>query len=595
MRVRHLFKWCVATALAGLVVEYGLNKAVSAPPATPAPSGPASAEQGVQVLTRGPVHEAFAETVTFDPVPGIVAPKAPPAAIEELPPEQRPEGDNVAWIPGYWGWDEDRNDFLWVSGVWRDLPPGRQWVPGYWVQSAQGYQWTSGYWADAKASEVEYLPEPPATVEAGPNIAASSADQTWLPGCWVWQQGRYAWRPGFWAAAQPNWLWVPPHYVWAPRGYVFVDGYWDYSLDRRGVLFAPVYFGAGVYGRRGFSYSPTTVIDLGVFTNHLFVRPRYQHYYFGDYYAPNYQAAGFYPSYSYNSGRYGYDPIYAYDRWQHRQDRGWEQRQQAEFLNRRNHEALRPPHTWAEQRAMAARAVQPGARSSLVAAPLDQFRRNPNSSVRFQPVDQVERQRLARQAQDVQRFRQQRQLLENNAVGGPAGTRGSTFAPAKVRLPGSPIVARPDARLSKGRIPPKSYEAPRLDPNVAAKPRVNQTPGQPQQRTASRVPLDQPRQQPQPKVERQRPQPQPKVDQPRQQPQPKVERQRQQPQPKVERQRPQPQPKVERATPQPQPRVERAAPQPRVERQAPQPRGKDQEGPPSAGPKQDQPRGRDKN
>ena len=152
------------------------------------------ADEGVQVLTRGPVHEAFAETVTFDPEPGIVVPKRPPAAIEELPPEQRLEGANVTWIPGYWAWDDERSDFLWVSGIWRNLPPGRQWVPGYWGQSGQGFQWTSGYWADAKESEVEYLPEPPATVEVGPNRAAPSADQTWLPGSWVWQQNRYAWR-----------------------------------------------------------------------------------------------------------------------------------------------------------------------------------------------------------------------------------------------------------------------------------------------------------------------------------------------------------------------------------------------------------------
>ena len=244
-----------------------------------------ASEEGVQVLTRGPVHEAFAETVTFDPEPGIVVPKAPPAAIEELPPDQRPEGANVAWIPGYWGWDDERSDFLWVSGVWRALPPGRQWVPGYWGRSSQGFQWTSGYWADAQASEVEYLPEPPATVEVGPNIAAPSADHMWLPGCWVWQQSRYAWRPGFWATVQSDWVWIPAHYVWAPRGYVFVDGYWDYSIGRRGVLFAPVYFHRSLYSRPGFSYSPSMVIDLGVFTNHLFLRPQYQHYYFGDYYA----------------------------------------------------------------------------------------------------------------------------------------------------------------------------------------------------------------------------------------------------------------------------------------------------------------------
>ena len=232
-------KWCMVTALVALGAGFGLDKAIAAQP------GPADAEEGVQVLTRGPVHEAFAETVTFDPEPGIVVPKAPPAAIEELPPDQRPEGANVAWIPGYWGWDDERSDFLWVSGIWRALPPGRQWVPGYWGKSGQGFQWTSGYWADAKVSEVEYLPEPPETVEAGPNIAAPSADSTWLPGCWVWHQGRYAWRPGFWATVQPDWVWVPAHYVWAPRGYVFVDGYWDYSIGRRGVLFAPVYFNRG--------------------------------------------------------------------------------------------------------------------------------------------------------------------------------------------------------------------------------------------------------------------------------------------------------------------------------------------------------------
>ena len=222
------------------------------------------------MLTRGPVHEAFAETVTFDPEPGIVVPKAPPAAIEEVPPEQRPAGDNVTWIPGYWSWDDERNDFLWVSGIWRNLPPGRQWIAGYWGKTAQGYQWTSGYWADASMSNVAYLPEPPATVETGPNVAAPSPDDTWLPGCWVWQNNRYAWRPGFWANGQANWDWIPAHYVWAPRGYVFVDGYWDHSIDRRGMLFAPVYFNAGVYGQAGFSYTPTTVIDLAALTSHLF-------------------------------------------------------------------------------------------------------------------------------------------------------------------------------------------------------------------------------------------------------------------------------------------------------------------------------------
>ena len=49
-------------------------------------------------------------------------------------PPRSPQGADVEWIPGYWAWDDERNDYLWISGIWRDIPPGRQWVPGYWSQ-----------------------------------------------------------------------------------------------------------------------------------------------------------------------------------------------------------------------------------------------------------------------------------------------------------------------------------------------------------------------------------------------------------------------------------------------------------------------------
>src|SRR5262245_10963391 len=84
-----------------------------------------------EVLTRGPIHEAYATSAAASPQPGPIAPKAPPDVIEELPPEQKPEGE-VVFIPGYWSWDEDRSDFIWISGFWRVPPPGRQWVPGNW-------------------------------------------------------------------------------------------------------------------------------------------------------------------------------------------------------------------------------------------------------------------------------------------------------------------------------------------------------------------------------------------------------------------------------------------------------------------------------
>ncbi|HLA83294.1 MAG TPA: YXWGXW repeat-containing protein [Thermoguttaceae bacterium] len=567
MNVRHDYQWCVAGTLLALGLSFGLSHSLFAQ------TGPAEAEQGVQVLTRGPVHEAFAETVTFDPEPGIVATKAPPAAIEELPPEQRPEGDNVAWIPGYWGWDDERNDFIWVSGIWRALPPGRQWVPGYWAESQQGFQWTSGYWADAQASEVEYLPEPPTTVEAGPNIAATSVDQTWLPGCWIWQQNRYAWRPGFWANVEPDWVWIPAHYVWAPRGYVFVDGYWDYSVSRRGVLFAPVYFNSSVYAQRGFSYSPTAMINLGVFANHLFLRPRYQHYYFGDYYATSYRGAGYYPRYAYHSNRFGYDPIYAYDRWQNRRDLGWEQRQQVNFQNFRDHENLRPPRTWEAQGLLNASDATARAGLPRVASLLDDVRRSRDNRQRFQAVDPSERQRIGQHAQEVRRFRDERQRLEANAVGAPAETGDRTIAPARVRLPGSPIVAKPVTGLGRNYTPPRTYEAPKLDPNVAAKPRANRSLGQPQQRAVNREPLGQPQTQSQVQGQglqsRQRTVNRMPLDQ--MQPQPRAQRQTQQSQrqAEVQRQTQQPLQRTVNREPleQPQPQTQ---PQPRSQRQAQQ-------------------------
>lgn len=440
-----------------------------------APLTQADEEEGVQVLTRGPVHEAFAETISFDPEPGIIVSNQPPEAIEEIAPDQRPEGENVAWIPGYLAWDDERGDFLWVSGIWRDLPPGRQWMPGYWTGVESGYQWISGYWADATQTEIQYLPEPPATAEVGPNIAAPSVDHNWLPGCWIWQQNRYAWRPGYWAPMQPDWDWVPAHYVCSPRGYVFVDGYYDYSVARRGVLFAPVYLNSGVYSRPGYSYSPSTVIDLRLFTAHLFSRPQYHHYYFGDYYANNYSTGGYYPWFSYGSSGYGYDPFYARQRWDNRQDHDWHSRIESDFANRRDHEDQRPPRTLTALLERNLNATQSDDRSLAVAMSLDQLTKSPESPQRFQTIDQNEREALAERRQEMQKFRNERQKLEAE----PIATRpinptepNEVSEPVKVKLPKSPIVSTTVETPGKGAPTSKNPDTPKVDRNVEAKPRV---------------------------------------------------------------------------------------------------------------------------
>jgi hypothetical protein len=467
MNLLRIYSLCIVAALLAISIAVAFNNAAALQ------RGPPSSQPGVEVLTRGPVHEAFAETVTFDPQPGVVVPKAPPAPIEELPPEQRPEGINMAWIPGYWAWDDERNDFLWISGIWRAIPPGRQWVPGYWGSSGQGVQWTSGYWADAQASDVQYLPEPPATVEAGPNVAAPSADHTWLPGSWAWQQNRYAWRPGYWAAGQSDWSWVPAHYVWTRRGYVFVDGYYDYSVARRGVLFAPVYFNAGIYSQPGFSYSPSMAISPAIFGSHLFLRPSYGHYYYGDYYGANYASAGYSPWFSFNSSRYGYDPFYAQQRWLNRQNGGWDQSLQTNFQNLRANESLRPPRTWADQTARLASASNVNGQNMAIATSLGDLAKSKDHALRLQQVDKAERQQLAQHGQAVAQHRDQRQKLELHAANPLAekSTPPREFQPAQGKLSPSPIVALPADRLGKDHTPPQRHEVLKPDLTIAPMPR----------------------------------------------------------------------------------------------------------------------------
>jgi hypothetical protein len=485
--LRHLRSGCVAFALVALV-------GASWTPSVSRAEESAAVVQGGQVLTRGPVHEAFAGTITFNPEPGIIVAKAPPEAITELPPGERPTGNNVTWIPGYWAWDEERADFLWVSGTWRALPPGRQWIAGYWGETTQGFQWTSGYWADAAAKETVYLPAPPATVETGPNIEAPSADYRWTPGSWMWNQGSYAWGPGYWARGRADWDWSPSHYVWTPRGYVYVNGYWDYPVSRRGSLFAPVYFDSGVYSHSDYSYSPSLLIDLAVFTEALFLRPRYNHYYFGDYYDNSYQQGGYFSAYAYQNNRTGYDPIYSHQRWQHRQDQGWDNSMAQSYQYRRDNQGARPPRTWDAQRAIATTSEFQHNRM-LVATPIDQMARRKDSAVQFQAVTKTERQQLSQRGQDVQKFRNERRMLETKAVDPATLKTGAMTEPTRVERLRSPIVAKSANQLGKGKTPPPALRAPKLD--ATTQPIAGSTDRQPGKATTTpggRQPLPEPRQ-----------------------------------------------------------------------------------------------------
>ncbi len=275
----------------------------------------ATAAAQVEPLLRGPIHEAFAAPTVVEATPAMIVPKKPPKPIDEIPPDVRPKGDRIQWIPGYWAWDDEDKDFFWMSGVWRDAPPGRRWVPGYWAQTESGWQWNSGLWADAGAAAIGYQPLPPKSLESGPNSNSPGANSIWVPGCWVYRQSQYRWRPGFWTEGHPGWAWTPDHYLWTPGGAVFVGGYWDLPLDNRGLLFAPVAVRGAVYTAAGFRYTPNVVIEPSRILTHLFIRANYHHYYFGDYYGNGYGTLGIYPWLQFRNPHLGFDPLLSYYTW----------------------------------------------------------------------------------------------------------------------------------------------------------------------------------------------------------------------------------------------------------------------------------------
>ncbi|MFN0125182.1 MAG: hypothetical protein ACKV19_00665 [Verrucomicrobiales bacterium] len=438
-------------------------------------------EAGVaEVYTRGPMHEAFAAAIAFDPVPGLIVDIAPPAPVQEVVPSQRPVGDNVAWIPGYWAWDEDLGDFLWVSGIWRNPPPDRQWVPGEWMDIGERYQWISGYWEPLEITESTYLPAPPRSLESGPNVPADSESQVWIPGNWEHVGGRYAWSGGYWSNPRADWVWIPASYYWTPRGYVYVGGYWDYSVVHRGVVFAPVRFDQRYRSRGDFQYAPRIVITLAVLTNHLFVRPRYGHYYFGDYYDSRYRQRGYYPSFSYASDRRGYDPIYTHYRWLNRHDQAWERNRRESFEYRRDHVDERPPRTWS---AYSSRQKSGRSREdSSVAQRWDQLLAERKDG--FRSTSSRERQRYTTQRDELRRYRAQREARDDR----PRGRKPEDPAVAdsgRVKPPRSPVAGPKPSQRSETRKPPSNGIADpssrgRSRPETSAKPdRANDREGRP--------------------------------------------------------------------------------------------------------------------
>lgn len=276
--------------------------------------GMAFPQEDGEVLQRGAIHEAFAQPVLTRATPGPWLERKPPNAIREVPPEEKPEGENVRWIGGYWRMDEEREDFVWVSGFWRQIPPGMDWISGSFKKGEEGWRWYPGFWKQIAVQPDEPVEEaPPAIPEFAPSVPAPQPNMIWSQGYWVWRGGAYGWRPGFWMGHRPGWVWNPTCWTCTPGGFVLVPGYWDYALEYRGFLFGSVYYSRPIYLRPGFYHRPLWVIQSNQLPGGLFVRTGYGNYFYGDYFRPAYANQGF--QFWTTPGRfYGPDPIFSYYR-----------------------------------------------------------------------------------------------------------------------------------------------------------------------------------------------------------------------------------------------------------------------------------------
>jgi hypothetical protein len=388
------------------------------PPVNALPDELPAEQEGVETLTQGPIHEAFADPALPDPEPSPLVNQEPPAAVPEQPAAYKPDGD-FQWIPGYWDWDDDADRFLWVTGVWRQPPPDMRWVPGYWDDVAGGWQRVKGFWIRDEVEDVVYYEKPPATLEAGPSSPAPAANYFWIPGSWSYVNvsSGFSWQAGYWAPYQPDWVWTPARWVWTPAGFVYIPGFWDHRMSARGQIFAPVHFQTAVYTQPGFFYRPSIVIPTNNLFIHLWVRPTHGCYYFGNFYGPRYANRGFISWSNISNHRHvhHYDPFYSYARVHYRQ-------QGVDYLGRvqgwhnyyAKHPEHRPPSTFREQKSWmnspAARAIN--ADAQLVARPIAEVSRRGDSPLRVSRLDDRALETQAKQAKQLREFDAERRKQE---------------------------------------------------------------------------------------------------------------------------------------------------------------------------------------
>ncbi len=473
-------------------IDIGFEE-IAAPAISQPNREPDQEELGYETLTRGPLHEAFAEPIVSDPVPGMLVLKEPPAPINELPPEYRPDSEDAIWIAGYWGWDDEREDYVWISGVYRVPPEGHQWVPGYWNQVNEGWQWVQGFWVEDVADSIEYLPPPPATLENGPSSPSPGVNYFYIPGNWSQSTSAalpqsptsdYLWNVGYWHPMQDDLVWIPAHVVWTPRGCVFVNGYWDRRLPMRGLCFAPVFIPRATYTRPGWSLRPNVVLNSQVILHNLFVQPRYSHYMFGDYYGMPMGHRHVVPAYVYHQSRGSYDPLISfYSAYNARQGQDMIRWYGNQYADLSRNPSKRPPKTWSPVNQHSDHhSTTLGTDHPQIAHMLDQVNKL-NVGPKISPITAGFQQEMLKLDSDRKRFAKDREETERKAQ--PIGKVAiAGVVPPTLTLPKlDPGVSRKidlagknDTEQRKGKMPEKPRSTNRQTDGLSRDNNAGQTP-----------------------------------------------------------------------------------------------------------------------
>lgn len=211
-----------------------------------------------EVLKDRFVHEAYIPKDQGEIILQAL-PQKPPADLTERIPSNSMHG--AKWIPGYWSWSQQDNDFIWVSGTWRVPPPGHVWIEGKWKSFSEGWVWLPGFWSSVEEADLTYINRPPPD-RVDENVKnPPSYDYFWIPGHWKYDEEKrdFVWYRGRWQEFNENWQYVPAHYVWREKGYILVEGYWDWGLEDRGTAYACV--SVPQDDRGSLAYLPSYVIE----------------------------------------------------------------------------------------------------------------------------------------------------------------------------------------------------------------------------------------------------------------------------------------------------------------------------------------------